>query len=197
MTKKLLIIAVVGITTFILASCVQTQHGLIEEIRFRGLILTNPTASQDKDKIFNFTQDTLKNQLYFRIEGLPYSYSYPAINKSSLIYSGYTTTIKKVLDNEILVSSIELTLDDDIYFENDTIKKDTDLWNHPLLQEYQWVRKDGGLGSALNNIDFGFTEALYDKLHIAPHLYCIVLKCKTNDGKNFEKDIYLVIRLHE
>ncbi len=192
--KKILIIIAIGISISILVSCFSTEHYLIKGIKFYGVELTNPEASDDKDKYFIEVSDILKDKLYFEVFGES-EYQYGYLNNVSLINECYATTVPEELDNYILIDSLELRFDSDIYFGLDTIVEGTDLWNHPLIKDYKWYYHEDKYNSSVYVFNFGFTESFYDEIVIPQKKYRIELTCKTSDNLTFNEsiDIYLKI----
>ena len=189
--KKIIFLFLVGISVFLFVSCLfSTEHYLIKQIEFFAVELINPTAN-DKDKQF-VPVDTVRNNLYFKIVGIP-EYQYGYLQNTSLISTCYATSVPEEIDNEIIITSIELALDSDIYLGGDVIAKNTNLWNHPILKDYQWHYVDiRWLGYCLT---FGFTDEFYEKIAIPQKKYTIKFSCKTSDGQEFGEFIELFIKL--
>jgi hypothetical protein len=190
--KKVIKIFVIGISVSILASCFSTEHYLIKDFRFYGVEQTNPTEIRDENKMFRNVHDTLRNKLFFRIEAIV-EYQYGYLNNLSLIENCYATSVPKEIDNYMILDSLELRLDSDIYFETDTIEKNTNLWSHPKLKNYRWFhisKTDFGYNAVI-----GFIDSFYDKVNIPPAEYTIELVCPTSDNQKMAKLIKLFIEL--
>ncbi len=183
---KKVIIFIIGIFISILSGCFSTEHYLIKDFEFYGVEQTNPMEIQDENKVFRNVNDTLKNGLFFRIVAIT-EYRYGYLNNLSLIENCYATSVPKKIDNNLMLNFLELRLDSDIYFETDTIKKNTDLWNHPKLKDYRWF--------SISKTDFsynaviGFVGSFYDKVNILPTECTIELMCPTSDNQTITKSI--------
>lgn len=180
MKHKVVILLSIGSILSILISCFSTEHYLIKNIEFEACELTNPGA-KDEDMHFISIKDTMKDRLFFAINCI-YEHEYGFLKSNPLLPSCYATSVPKKMDNYIMMDEIELCLDGDIYFENDTIVAGTNLWNHASIKEYKWERLGGEYGGVSTRFLIGFTDALHDKLRIPPKNYTIELTCKTNDG---------------
>ena len=192
--RKTLIILFIGYSISVLISCFSTEHFLIKSIEFHGAKLTNPEVTNDSEKDFIPVNDTLKDWLYFKVIGLG-EYQYGYLNKNFLINSSYATSVPKELDNYLLVDSLELRLDSDIYFENDTIKANTDLWHNPKLLDYKWSLNENNLNDIVYIFNFGFKGEFYDKVRIPKKVYKVELTCKTSDDLTFVEQIYLYLEI--
>jgi hypothetical protein len=192
--KKILIIIFTGFSISVLISCFSTEHFLIKSIDFYGVELTNPEVTNDSEKDFVMISDTLRDKLYFEVIGLG-EYQYGYLQKSSFINSCYATSVPKELDNYLIVDSLQLRLDLDIYFEDDTIKANTDLWNHPKLLDYKWSINEDDLNDIVYGFNFGFVGEFYDKVRIPNKDYKIELTCKTSDGLILIKQIELFLKI--
>lgn len=187
--KKTTAIAVV---ISMLSGCFSTEHYLITDFRFWGVEQINPEEINDVNKRFRSVRDTLKHKLFFEIETIM-EYQYGYLNNLSLVESCYATTVPQKVDNELILESLELRLDADIYFETDTIFQNTDLWNHPTIKKYRCYHTyDVNLDS---NIVIGFSDSFYDKINIPLNEYTIELVCLTNDNKKMSKSIKLILDL--
>jgi hypothetical protein len=185
-------IFIIGIIFSILTGCFSTEHYLIKDFQFYGAEQINPTEIQDDNKIFRNICDTLKHKLFFRIEAIV-EYQYGYLNSLSLIENCYATSVPTKIDNHVILDSLELRLDSDIYFGADTIEKNTDLWNHPKLKNYRWFyifKTNSGYSAVI-----GFTDSFYDKISIFPTEYTIELVCPTSDSRKMAKSIKLFIEL--
>lgn len=193
MKYKVIIILAVGCILSILISCFSTEHYLIKSIEFEACELTNPEAN---DEDFNFTgvNDTMKDRLFFAIKCI-YEYQYGFLNNNPLLPSCYATSVPKKMDNYIVMDEIELCFDGDIYFENDTIKAGTNLWNHESIKKYKWEDTFYEYGGVSTRLRIGFTDALYDKLRIPQKNYTIELTCKTNDGLVLVNQIQIYVKI--
>lgn len=193
MRRKLLILFSAGFLLSALMSCFSTQHYAIREIDFHGVELTNPTAV-DKNKNFERVTDTLRNVLYFEVSAFG-DYQYGHNRNNSFINSAYATSVPKELDNFILIDSLKLKLDSDIYLGEDTITANTDLWNHPLLVDYKWNLEEYDKYDIGYNIKFGFIQSLYENLIIPPKKYMIEVTCKTSDDFTIVEEIELYLKI--
>ena len=193
MIRKFIILFSVGFLVSVLISCFSTQHYAIREIDFYGVELKNPTAA-DQNKNFERVSDTLQNALYFEVSAFG-DYQYGQNRNNSFINRAYATSVPKELDNYILIDSLQLKLDSDIYFGEDTIAANTDLWNHPLFIDYKWDLDQHDKYDIGYSIKFGFVHSLYEDLVIPSKKYLIEVTCKTSD--NFiiveEIELYLII----
>ncbi|MDR0603002.1 MAG: hypothetical protein LBG80_01695 [Bacteroidales bacterium] len=192
MKKKFVFIIIIGIFVFILDSCFSTEHYVIKNIDVFGVKLLNNTE-EDLNKHFEIIEDTLKNRLGFLIFGKT-EYIYGHL--PSLFHECYATTVPKQLDNSIDINSLELILDKDIIFEGNIIKKNTSLWNHPLLKEYQWYYEYPYEYPRLGySVVIGFNENFYDKVSLSSANYRITISCTTTDSYKLSKTINLFIIL--
>ena len=142
--------------------------------------------------------DTLKNELSFAIDAETQRNTHLAQNNFSLISSAYATQVFYKLENYILTDEMELRFDSDIYFDDNLIEANSDLWNNEFLKDYKSVfSKTNELGKSVEDawvyIGFGFDKSVFEHLVIPPKLYSIELTCRTNDGQEFvEKiDVYI------
>ena len=187
--KKASIIIIIGFSISLLISCFSTEHYLIKGIKFYGVELSNPD-----ENYYDEVNDTMSNQLFFQILGES-EYQYGYLNNSFSINSCYATSVPKELDNYILIDSLQLRFDSDIYFENDTIKANTDLWNHPKLKGYKKCFNKSDESVFHIQYIIGFIDSFYDKIRIPNKDYKIELTCKTNDGLTFVKQISLYLKI--
>lgn len=192
--RKVSILFAIVISISIFVSCFSTEHYLIKDFNFFGVVWTNPDEKTDEHKRFENVVDTLRDELYFRIHTYG-EYQYGQLNHLSIVEKCYATTVPKRLDNKILLEDMEFRLDSDIYFLDDVIEKGTDLWNHPKLKEYRWYHETSHLGELPYNAFFGFNQNIYDKIHIPQRKYNIELTCKTTDGQKISKSIELYLKL--
>lgn len=193
MKQKVVMILSVGCILSILISCFSTEHFLIKSIEFEARKLTNPGANDD-DMNFISAKDTMKDRLFFAINCI-FEHEYGFLKNNPLLPSCYATSVPKKMDNYILMDEIELCLDGDIYFENDTIVAGTNLWNHASIKEYKWERLVDDYGGVGTRFIIGFTDALYDKLRIPHKDYKIELTCKTNDGLVLVNHIHIYVKI--
>jgi len=193
MKHKVVILLSIASILSILISCFSTEHYLIKSIECEARELTNPGANDD-DMNFISVKDTMKDRLFFAIHCI-FEYEYGFLKSNPLLPSCYATSVPKKMDNYILMDEIELSLDGDIYFQNDTIVAGTNLWNHASIKEYKWERLGTEYGGVSTRFLIGFTDALYDKLHIPQKDYKIELTCKTNDGLVFVNQIQIYIKI--
>lgn len=193
MKHKVVIILSVGCILSILISCFSTEHYLIKDIECEARELANPGANDD-DMNFISVKDTMKDRLFFFIHCI-FEYEYGFLKNNLLLPSCYATSVPKKMDNYILMDEIELCLDGDIYFENDTIVAGTNLWNHASINEYKWKRLGNEYGGVSTSFLIGFTDALYDKLYIPQKDYKIELTCKTSDGMVLVNQIQIYIKI--
>ena len=139
--------------------------------------------------------DTIKNELSFAIYAGTERYT--AQNNISLISSAYATQIFYKLENYILTDEMELRFDSDIYFDDNLIEANTDLWNNEFLQDYKWTKSfNNELGKSIKwdvNINFGFDNSVFEHLIIPPKWYSIELTCRTSDGQLFVETISVYI----
>jgi len=129
--------------------------------------------------------DTLTNELCFEI--VAETEGYIAQNNFSLISSAYAMKVLGRLENYILLDEMELRLNSDIYFKNDTITANTDLLHHELLQNYKWTEStDNEIGQYIDRvlyISFGFDNSVFEHLVIPPKWYFVELICHTSDNQ--------------
>lgn len=189
--KKVLFFCFIGIFLSMLSNC-SPEHFLLKDFDFAGVEWINPNETKDENKKF-VVKDTLNDRLHFRLFAYG-EYEYGFLNEVSLIQKSYATSVEKVLDNELLLNELEITLNSDIYFESEVIESGINLWNHPKLEDYKWFYRTKSTGAEYNAI-IGFTDALYDKIEIPKKDYVIEITVKTTDGQVMSKSqkIYLNI----
>jgi hypothetical protein len=186
---KKLIIVVIGFFIFILYSCFSTEHYLIRNINVFGVKITRNTE-EGSNIYIERVKDTLNDRLYFRIEGeIEYSYGY----FPSLFNKCYATSVPRKLDNSIDINSIKLMLDGEIIFNGNIIEKNTNLWNHQFLKEYQCYYEY--FEQFKYSVVIGFNEDFYDRIFLSPADYNISLSCLTTDSCKLSKIINLFIKL--
>lgn len=189
--KKVLYFCFIGIFLSMLSNC-SPEHFLLKDFDFAGVEWINPNETKDENKKF-VVKDTLNDRLHFRLFAYG-EYEYGFLNEVSLIQKSYATSVEKVLDNELLLNELKITLNSDIYFESEVIESGINLWNHPKLEDYKWFYRTKSTGAEYNAI-IGFTDALYDKIEIPKKDYVIEITVKTTDGQVMSKSqkIYLNI----
>jgi len=173
--KKVLSIIVIGIVVSLIThSCFPTDHYVMKSAVLFGL-----NNKEELQKTFSI------NQLLFRIEGfLEWEYAKSYYAQINFINSCYATS-RPVKFDEIIISSIKLTANKDIYFENDTIFANTDLWNNDLLKDFQWYNNETERYNHNYVLNFGFDDSVYQKLHIPNDLYTFELSFITEENKSF------------
>jgi len=183
--KKVLSIIIIGIVVSIIShSCFPMQHFVINTAHLYGL-----NNKEELQKAYYSI-----NQLLFRIEGsLEWEYSdpYPYKAQINFINNCYATSQPHSYD-DVIISSIKLTANKDIYFENDTIFANTDLWNNDLLKNFQWYNESKAeRGNRFFYINFGFDDSVYQKLHIPNDLYTFEVSFLTKENKSFTISVEL------
>ena len=158
----------------LLISCLSTEHGLIKDITFQGLKMEEPN-------FYSIVTDTLKARLLFRVAGKS---EYQSGSNNNPFVNNAAMTI----DNRLLVDSVQLRLNSDIYVGSDTIKSGTDLWNHHLIKDYKWYQGPGG------SFIIGFSDDFYQTAKIPNNKYSFELTCKTNDNLSFTKTLELYFK---
>lgn len=188
--KKVLFILITGLFFSFLISCFSTEHYLIKGIRAYAVEAVNPQDPNDEKKFK--AVDKVNERLYIKIEAEA-EYLYGYINSFSLIQNSYATSVPVVLDNDILIDSIQLMIDKDISFGKEVISKNTDLWNHPEVRKYRWYNKSED-GISLD-IVIGFTNEFYDSLDIPDGVYNFTIICKTTDNQLLEDNFKIALNL--
>ena len=179
MIKKSLFIIILGGLVSILISCFPTEHLLIVGIRFNG-VEEIESEIVEGNKYFLEILDTMRHKLFFEIE-YETEFQYRASLIKFSFNSLYATTVPEVIDNYIVMDSLELFFDKEVYIGGDTIFAGEDLWNHPQVANYKWTQESDGYAT------FGFENDFYEKVIFPRQQYIIRLKCYTNDNKHFHE----------
>jgi hypothetical protein len=181
--KKILFIFITGIIISVIGhSCFPTDHFVMKNVRFWGLTKTNANELQET---------TVISQLLFRIIGTS-EWEYAAqtsIYSINFINTCYATSRPAQYD-KININTIKLIVNKDIYFENDTIKANTDLWNNSLLKDFIWFDKNKRQGM-IDTLDFGFVENVYQKLQIPNGEYNFEVSFETSENQSFKTNVEL------
>lgn len=187
MIRKLIII-ITGFYGFvvlisILQSCDLLKYdATICDIYFAG-IQNSQSDSEPND---------LTQKIGFMIRTEDYCTSAFNFNDFNLITSCYATTKCADWQNGLNESSFELSFDKLIVFKNDSIKPNQDLLTFDCFKSEIKIVTTNECKFILSKIDF--SDELRNKLLVDTGIYNVTFKCKTTDGKEFEKHRKVILK---
>lgn len=187
MIRKLIIIIAGFYGFFVLTTILQSCDLLSYDATICDIYFTGIKNFQSDSE-----PDDLTQEIGFVIRAKDYCTSAFNFNDLNLISSCYATTKCADWQNGLNESSFELSFDKLIIFNNDTIKPNQDLLKIASIKTGIKIVTTNECKFILSRINF--SDELRNKLLIDTGIYNVTFKCKTTDGKEFEKQRKVILR---
>lgn len=185
--KKLIVLSIIFILpiVFLFFSCFSTEHHSIIDFDVYALKENRERAQDERVSI-----------LIFEIK-MNIQYMYGHIPNVQPVQYLHATSVPQVIDNKLLPEVTEIRLSGDIYFDGELIAGGTDLWNHPLIEEYRWFIPPATYRYYETTLIciMGFEDEFYEHVTIPDGEYEIDFVCYTDDNRRMERSLTVEIKM--
>ena len=174
--KKAMVLITLYWGIVLLTSC-REEHFKIIAIEFRGAYI-EAVGDEPLHNKYNCTNEFLNDIIFI----ISYQTEFIAQAGIELTNYCYATTLPSVIDNEIVMSSLELTFDDFFTYNNDTIYPNQNILQYEAIRnEIEFSESNMGFCNNGADLVLDFSDKFIVDSYFQNKIYTVKLMCRTND----------------